>query len=61
MLNMPRPLAPVTFRTHYHRDHTVTLWNVYAQQWDRTADPSAEVLASLPERDRARVLAWVRP
>jgi hypothetical protein len=42
--------------TTYHRDHTVTLWNVYTQSWMRTSRPSDRVLASLTPRERARVL-----
>ena len=44
------------YRTTYHRDHTVTVWNVYTQQWERTDRPSDRVLASLSEPERARVM-----
>lgn len=40
----------------YHRDGTVTLWNVYFQQWERTERPSDRVLASLDQKDKARVI-----
>ena len=43
------------FSTKYHRDGTVTVWDVYAQQWTRTAAPSDEVLASLGAKERERV------
>lgn len=41
----------------YHRDGTVTLWDVYCQEWRRI--PAAEVtdrlLATLPPRERERI------
>lgn len=40
----------------YHRDGTVTLWNVYTQQWERLRRPSDSVLGSLNCKDRARVI-----
>lgn len=45
-----------TTKITYHRDSTVTLWNVYRQAWVRTGRPSDDVLASLPEKSRARVI-----
>lgn len=47
--------ASSPYRTRYHRDKTVTVWNVYTQEWLRTSRPSDRVLASLDtaERDRA--------
>ena len=44
------------FRTVYHQDGTVTVWNVYAQAWQRTAEPSDRILASLTTEERARVV-----
>lgn len=44
------------YRTKYHRDATVTLWDVYQQQWIRTARPSDRQLASLSSKVRARVI-----
>lgn len=44
------------YRTRYHRDNTVTVWDVYAQQWTRTRRPSEGVLASLSDGERARVI-----
>jgi len=41
----------------FHRDYTVTLWNVYSQTWERMANPSDEVLASLSSKERDRVIA----
>ena len=43
------------FRTTYHRDATVTVWDVYAQRWTRTGSPSDAVLASMSSDERARV------
>jgi hypothetical protein len=41
----------------YHRDGTITLWDIYRQQWRRI--PAAEVtdrlLATLPPRERERI------
>ena len=44
------------YKTKYHRDGTVTVWDVYQQQWQRTARPSDAVLASLGHRERERVI-----
>lgn len=43
-------------KTTFHRDGTVTIWNVYTQGWQRTANPSDEVLASLDSKVRERVI-----
>ena len=48
------------FRTTYHRDHTVTMWNVYTQGWHRTGTPSPRILASLTPEERARVMRHTR-
>lgn len=44
-------------KTKFHRDNTVTVWNVYTQQWERGRAESvpAEVLASLPAAERERI------
>lgn len=44
------------FRTKFHRDRTVTIWNVYTQSWERTARPSADMLATLSHKERERVI-----
>ena len=46
------------YRTKFHRDGTVTvtIWNVYAQQWMRTSEPSDRMLASLPAKERQRIM-----
>lgn len=48
----------MSYRTIFHRDHSITLWNVYAQQWQRLpADQiSDEVLASLAPKERDRII-----
>ena len=44
-----------TYKTKFHKDQTVTIWNVYTQQWERTANPSDRVYASLNRDERADV------
>lgn len=44
------------YSTTFHRDNTVTIWNVYTQQWQRTSKPSDSVLASLSSEERDRVV-----
>ena len=46
--------------TKFHRDGSVTIWDVYTQSWSRT--PATELvatcpqlLATLPEADRKRI------
>ena len=39
----------------YHRDGSITVWNVYTQSWLRTTKPSDRILASLNDRERRRV------
>jgi hypothetical protein len=46
-------------KTTYHRDGSVTLWNVYTQQWDRSKRFSDNVLASLSEPERSRVMRHI--
>ena len=48
------------YSTTFHRDHTVTIWNVYNQQWERTARPSDRVLASLTPEERHKVTRHCR-
>lgn len=45
------------YATTFHRDGSVTLWNVYTQGWQRRAASSVsdEVLASLPANERRRI------
>jgi hypothetical protein len=44
------------YRATYHRDATVTIWNVYTQSWLRTGRPSDRILANLDDRKRERVI-----
>lgn len=44
------------FETTFHRDGSVTVWDVYAQEWRRTRRPDDEVLATLETDDRAKVM-----
>ena len=50
------------FHTTFHRDGTVTYWNVFQQRW--TTKPAKDIpashLASFPMRERNRILeiAW---
>jgi hypothetical protein len=46
-------------RTTLHRDGSVTVWDVFAQGWERTRKPSAKILASLGHDERERVLAHI--
>jgi Fe-S cluster biosynthesis and repair protein YggX len=45
------------YKTKYHRDGTVTIWNVFSQAWQRhQADLIADsVLATLNDSERARI------
>ena len=47
-----------TYKTKFHRDNTVTFWNVYEQRWNRTPAKriSDQDLASMSESDRKRVI-----
>ena len=53
---MKTKTAKTGFETKFHRDHTVTVWDAYAQSWSRTARPSDRVLASLETAERTRVV-----
>lgn len=50
-----RPKSP--FESTFHRDGTVTVWDVHSQGWTRTANPSDSLLASLSPDERAKVIA----
>ena len=49
------------YTTRYHRDGTVTVWDVYQQQWTRSAAAAVQadsrVMASLTDRERERITA----
>jgi hypothetical protein len=48
-------MTTTTYRTKFHRDGSITVWNVYTQSWERTSRPSDRVLASLEPKERDRV------
>ena len=41
----------------FHRNATITAWDVFSQSWTRTSPPSEALLASLDEPTRSRVRA----
>ena len=45
------------YRTTYHQDGTVTLWDTYSQRWRRLAADSisAELLATLTDDERESI------
>jgi hypothetical protein len=43
------------YATTYHRDNTVTIWDVYQQAWVRLWQVSDQILASLGDAERERV------
>lgn len=45
------------YDTTYHRDGSVTVWDVYRQGWLRTESPSDDVLASLSPEEREKIIA----
>lgn len=47
------------FKSKFHKDGTVTYWDVFRQQWQRRQQPTAisnENLAAMSVRDRRRTL-----
>lgn len=44
-------------KTKYHRDGSVTLWDIYAQAWRRirASRISDEIMASLSPEERKRI------
>lgn len=46
------------YRTYFHRDGTVTVWDVFEQRWRRmrASNVSDAVLASLRAAERDRIL-----
>ena len=45
----------MAYRTTYHRDGTVTVWDVYQAAWVRTSTPTDQLLATLDADERERV------
>ena len=48
----PKTRSP--YATTFHRDGTVTVWDVYSQSWVRTSRPSDRVLSAC-RSDRERI------
>lgn len=49
------------FNSTFHRDGSVTIWNIFQQQWKRYRTvPSNEVLASLDHKERDRVIRHIK-
>lgn len=44
------------FKTKFHRDGSITLWDVYTQSWARTARPTNQQLAAMPDAERDRAI-----
>ena len=42
-------------KTIYHRDHTVTVWDICSQSWGRLARVPDHILATLSDAERARI------
>lgn len=53
-------MRPKSGRTTYHRDGSVTVWNVFTQTWTRTRHPSDKLLSSLGA-ERERVIQHTEP
>lgn len=51
---------PENYRTKFHRNGHVTLWNVYTQKWEcyplSTLESMDKLVATLPAHERARIL-----
>ena len=49
------------FRTKFHRDDTITVWDVYSQSWTRldASQVPDEILASLSAGERRRIARMV--
>jgi hypothetical protein len=43
-------------RTIFHRDGSITVWNCFTQNWQRTSHPSDRLLATMSEPERSRVI-----
>jgi len=45
------------YKTTYHRNGTVTVWNIFKQGWERLAarDVCPEILATLTQSERDRI------
>jgi len=54
-----------TYRTTYHRDGTITVWDVYSQQWVRLPArelwDDARLMSTLSDTERQRIARAARP
>lgn len=52
-----KPTIKPSYGTTLHKDGTVSYWNVFTQQWERThaGNIPDDVIASLPTADRPRI------
>lgn len=44
------------YRTIFHRDGSITVWNCLTGNFHRTSTPNNELLATLSESERSRVI-----
>jgi hypothetical protein len=44
----------------YHRDGTVTLWDVLSREWVRTDNPSDQLLGTLPRAEIDRIRRYLQ-
>jgi len=61
--NAPSQENPRNYRSRmitYHRDRTVTLWDVCSQEWVRTANPTDQQLSGLPHAEVDRIWRYLR-
>ena len=49
------------YGTTYHRDGTITYWDVHRQQWRRGSEISDRTLATMSDKDRERIQRHVMP
>ena len=53
---MLKPKIKTAYASTYHRDGSVSAWDVYTQQWTRQVAFGAAQLASLGAKERDRIL-----
>jgi hypothetical protein len=44
----------------YHRDGTVTLWDVFSRAWVRTDNPNDQLLGTLPRAEIDRIRRYLQ-
>lgn len=56
MCGLMRRAMKDPYRSTFHRDGSVTLWNVFTQTWQRFVNmPADSILATLTAKERARI------